>query len=616
MKNFFKALVIFTALFFSLTQNISAENDEIQFEKIVVTPSRIAEDSNGIARNVDVITSGDIEQTQANDVAQVLGDVTSVNISNYGGVGAAKTMRMRGSTASQVLVLVDGRPINSPRDGEADLSMLPIDNIDKIEVLHGPGSNVYGSGAMGGTVNILTKNPPREKQETEITSSFGTFRTYTERLSHGGRTGKFGYLVTGEYQSSQGFRENSDFNNRSINTKLEYEPNDNNLISFNNGFYKSNLGAPGTTTDFDRDDRQSILRRFFDLNWRLDIDETLEIDTKVYQNYDRLGFDENMADSLGNATGRKDTHTTTSNGTNIQACKRFSENYTLISGFNYTGNYNNSTASAKHKYSVFAGYFENKIELFEKLKIGLDERIDDYSNFGTQFTPAGSILYTVDSSLKIRGMVGRSFRAPTFNDLYWPDDGWSKGNPNLLPEKGLTKEIGLEKNLNKYLTTNLTYYRTNYTNLIVWAPDSSSVWQPTNINSAVIDGIELKNNITFSDTLGLDLGYTFLSARDKDTHKYLIYQPKNKTDFSFHYKDKNGLMCALKGQFTGSRFHNTDNTTEVKDFFVLGIDISKQFKSGVTYFIGFNNLLNKRYQVVRDYPMPPFSVTSGVKVKF
>lgn len=614
MKTFVEKLTVLTALALIICAKTWAE--DIDLERIVVTPSRTQEQRSGVSRNIDVITAKDIESTQARDLVGVLTGLTSANISDYGGTGATKTIRMRGSSASQVLVLVDGRPINSPRDGEAELSNIPLENIDRIEVMHGPGSSLYGTGAMGGTVNIITKNPPKEGQKTTLLSSFGTFRTYIEQFSHGARLSNFGYLLSSTYQSSEGFRDNSEVNAKDVNSKLEYEFSAGNSLTLNTGFYKSRMGTPGKITAPDIDDKQQTLKNFQDLSWNFKLDDTAALFAKIYQNYDRLEFIENTAGSGFDTANSKDIHVTRVRGYDLQLSKELFNNYQGIFGFNYLTNLNDSTTSAKHEYTVRAAYLENKLDLFdEHLKINLSARLDDYSNFGTEINPSFSSLYILTDDIKLFGSISRSFRAPTFNDLYWPDEGWAKGNPDLRPEKGITKEIGVESKINKYLASNITYYRNDYDDLINWT-EVAGVWQPTNINSAVIDGIEFENKIKVADKLSLNLGYTFLKAKDKNTGTYLIYQPKNKADFSLTYEGLNDFVCELKGQFTDRRFHDAENSVYVKRFFVLGLSTSKKFKSGLSYFMSIDNLLNEKYQVIRDYPLPDFSLTSGVKINF
>jgi len=614
MKNVIKKLIVLGLSLFVLPA--IAFPQDVELDKIVVTPSRIEESSGDVGRIVDVVTSQEIESEGAEDLGEVLTDLTSVNISSYGGPNATKSVRMRGSTAAQVLVLMDGRPINNPRDGEADLSNIPLDDIARVEVMHGPGSSLYGSSAMGGVVNIITKNPPKEGQKTELYSSFGTARTYVERMLHGAKISKLGYLISGGYQSSQGFRENSELNAKDCNLKLEYELNSENNLKLNSGFYKSRAGTPGPTSSFDPDDKQDTLNRFFDFNWGFKPDETTGISAKAYQNYDRLEFMENASDGW-NPTNQKDIHTTIVRGIDLQVDKQLLDAYGIVCGFNYTKNMNDSTTSAKHKYNVSSGYLENRLDLFDKkLNVNLSARLDDYSNFGTEVNPNLSALYKLNEGIKFHGLISRSFRAPTFNDLYWPTTSWEAGNPNLKPEKGITEELGAEVRINRYLVSGLTYFHGDFKQLIQWSPDTNYVWRPENVGSAAINGLELENKIFISDNLDLDINYTYLMARDEDTHKYLVYQPMNKVDTCLRYHGYNGLTVELKGQFTGQRFGNAANTYKVKHFFVFGLSVSKKFKAGITCFAYIDNLANRKYEVIRGYPMPGFSFTGGLKAEF
>jgi outer membrane receptor for ferrienterochelin and colicins len=600
---------------FNLNQ-LFAQN--VELEKIVITPSKIEQRYGEISRKVDLITSKEAEFSSMTDLdlAEILTNITSVNISNYGGLGATKTIRMRGSSAAQVLVMVDGRPINNPRDGEVELTTIPLEYIDRIEVIHGPASSLYGSSAMGGVVNIITKSPPEEGQRTEFMTSFGTYRTYLERLSHSAKINNFGYIITAEYQSSEGHRDNAEFNAKDFNSKFEYEFNPDNKLSLNSGFYRTKLGTPGEITSPDLDDKQHSLKNFLDLNWRLKPSTETNLLMKLYQNYDRLEFIENTAGFWWETAFKKDIHTTKVRGLELQFSQQLLDVYRWLGGFNYVENLNSSTTTGRHKYLIRAGYLDNQLDLFKNLTLNFGARLDDYSNFGTEICPSISFLYKFNKDAKLRGGIGRSFRAPTFNDLYWPFDGWSQGNPDLKPEKGITGEFGVEVKLNKYVTTDITYFRSDYDDLINWEPDSGGIWRPQNIDSAIIDGIELENNIYLMPRLELDLYYTWLRAKNDKTHNYLIYQPKHKFDFSLKYENLNGFIFELKGQFTDKRFYNADNTIKVKRFFILGIDVSKKIKDNFTFFISIDNLLDKKYQIMRNYPMPGFSITSGLKLEF
>jgi outer membrane cobalamin receptor len=466
---------------------------------------------------------------------------------------------------------------------------------------------------MGGTVNILTKNPPKDGQKTEVFSSFGTFRTYNEKLSHGARIGDFAYLLNTSYQYSGGHRANSEFDGRDINTKLEYNLNKENLLKFNTGAFKSKSGAPGSKFSPTPTDKQNNMKNFQDLNWEFKPDDSLVFSTKTYSNHDRLEF----LDSTG-----KNVHTTDSRGLNTQVNKKFSDIFQGTYGFNYATNLNNSTSSGKHKYTVRAGYMDNHIDLLEKLKFNVGTRIDDYSNFGTQTNPSFGAVYSFKEDNALRFSIARSFRAPTFNDLYWPyqDYGaWGKydGNPNLRPEKGITKEIGIDIKPHKKMSTSFTYFHNDFTDLINWDTDeTTNLSTPKNVDKAKLAGIELENKLFLTQNLDFDLDYTFLKAIDKNTHKDLAYQPRHKVDAALRYHDINGFTCEFIGQFTDRRYKDAENITPVKKFYVFGFNLSKKVNENITGYLWLKNIFDRKYEVIKDYPMPGFSITTGVKVTF
>ena len=226
------------------------------------------------------------------------------------------------------------------------------------------------------------------------------------------------------------------------------------------------------------------------------------------------------------------------------------------------------------------------------------------------------MLYKFNDDSKLHFLLARSFRAPTFNDLYWPATGFEEGNPNLQPEKGITTEFGAEKKFPKFLKIGLTYFRSNYDKLIKWQEDSDNIWRPKNIDSAIIHGVEQELQINLFANLDIDIGYAFLRAKDDKTGKYLTYQPKHKANLSLLYKGPAGFNLGLKGEFVDRRFHNAANTIYVKRYYLLGVRLTKKVNSQLGLFMNVDNLLNKKYQSVRGYPLPGFSITSGIKLEF
>ncbi|MGB4520577.1 MAG: TonB-dependent receptor [Candidatus Omnitrophota bacterium] len=607
MKDFLGKIILIIFLFFAWITIVQAA--DVDLERIVVTPSRTEKSYKSAIQKVDVITAGEIESSQAESPAKVLEEISSVAIKDYGGPAAAKYISMRGANSKQVLIMIDGRPVNSAHSGDVDLGTIPVDNISRIEVVHGPVSGLYGSSAMGGVVNIITKEPPKKGFQTSIYSGFGTFRSYTEKLNHGGCFGKFGYFVSGDYKSSQGSRGHSEYSAKNSNIKMEYSFTDMGKISFNSGFSRSDSELPGSKTNSTLDDYQKWLKRFFDVTWKVKLQDRLGVSLKTYENHDRLEYT-NRPVPLD-----RSVHLTKKRGEDLQFDYQLFDFDKLLFGFNYVGNFDDSSKTKKHKYNVRSGYFQNQMELFKKLKIDFGARVDDYSNFGTETTPNISLAYEINDNIKIHSLYGSSFRAPTFSDLYW-DEASAKGNPNLMPEKGKSYELGIEQRFFNNLTADLTYFRNDFKDMINWQQGADSIWQVQNVNKANIQGVEFNSNLALNQNLDLNLEYTYQRPRDQKLHKYLTDQPQYKVNASLGYHDLKGFKINMKWQFVNRTFSNETNTQYVKRYFLLGLDASKKLNQFATIFISMDNVINRAYEIVKNYPMPGFSVNGGLKAEF
>lgn len=583
--------------------------EDINLDKIVVTASRTEEEMGSITRQVDVITSKEISDSGAKTAADVLGDISSVDIMDYGALGARKTVQMRGSTDSQVLVMMDGRPINNAHSGYVDLNTIALENIDRIEVMRGAASGLYGSDAMGGVVNIITKRPPKEGFKTTASTNFGTFRTYIEKLNQGGRLKGFGYLLSGDYLASEGYRNHSAYTAKNASLKLDYEFNSDNKLIFNTGFHKGNVEVPGSITSQSYSDYRQWIKNFFQLDWGYKVFDNLDFSFKGYENRDRLEFTD------ASVPLDKSTHMTKKRGWELQMNYTPLDFFRAVGGFSYTGNFDDSTKTAKHKYDVRAWFLQNQLEAFGKLKVDFGARIDDYPSFdNTEISPNISFLYQPDDKTGLRLFYGQSYRVPTFSDLYW-SSSTSRGNPGLEPERGKSYEFGIKREIFKNLKFNLAYFRNDYRNLIKWNK-VNGIDQPENINKARVQGVEFGNKIFLTDCLDLDISYTYQRPMDNILHKLLTYQPQYKLNTFLEFHNYRGLRVKLKWEFVNRSFDNPANTIYVKRYFLMGMDVSKKINKYATFFATIKNLTNTAYQVRKGYPMPGFSIDGGFKAEF
>lgn len=574
--------------------------ESIKLERIVVTPYRSSFELDEVARSVDLITREEIEKENPRNISDLLDDFSSVYIHDYGALGALKSVDIRGMGSARSLILINGFPINNPRSGGIDLSFLPVDFIEKIEILRGPASAIYGANAVGGVVNIITKKKPLRKK-IYSKSYYGSYETFINENIFSQKFNNSSLILTTSYRTSDGHRENSDFYSRNFFLNYNFFYNKGELnFSFNH--YQDQGGLPGSKSWPDLDDRQEQLRRLLELSGRHDF-FPLSINYKLYYSNFRLDFIETPQPL------NKDTHDTVWYGIDFNIEQR-RENHSFILGYNYQDNKNKSSKTAKHSYYQNALYALLRINTFEPFWFDLGLRFDDYSHFGSELTPSTGLSYRTDFG-KFYFNYAHAYRVPTFNDLYWPDTGWAKGNPNLRPEKARNFEAGFETNLSA-TDIGISYFHSRLKDMISWTVDTSGVWMPQNINRAIIQGVEFKAERNLLENLKLKLFYTFLRARDREREEYLIYRPKHKLNLILEY-DKERSWFRIKNQFLSERFTDTSNTRKLNSYFVVDLHAGYRIKDDLEFFLSIYNLLNRKYARVENYPLPGFTFLAGIK---
>ncbi|MEK7449100.1 MAG: TonB-dependent receptor, partial [Planctomycetota bacterium] len=301
----------------------------------------------------------------------------------------------------------------------------------------------------------------------------------------------------------------------------------------------------------------------------------------------------------------------------------------------------------------YAAFLQNEIK-FGKVALTVGGRWDNPTDFASQFSAKGNLLWHIAPVTALRVSVGDSYRAPSLNDLNWPQDDSAEGNPNLLPEEGTSYEIGVKHTFNDSLSGGMNLFRQTLDNMIAWAPTGSmgpwgNRWRPSNLNKARINGLELSNtyqikNITFN------LNYTLLDAkqrnqelRDSGTNlmesetRKLSYVPSHKLDIGISVKHPAGiekLFLDISGQYISDTYQyyavyaawpatkvSTDSK-KLPGYWLVHLKLRKNIKD-TTLFLGVDNLTNKEYAIQfgsslddRDYPMPGRSVSGGLEVKF
>ena len=607
--SFVKIVLAALSVFILIPAACAEEPVNVELEKIVVTPLGTQQDYGKVSRSMDVIGPYDLSSVHYENVSQSIDRLTSSQSSDYGSESGVKSLSLRGSSANQVLVLVDSRPVTDSQNGMAYLQAIPVDSIEKIEVIKGPASAIYGSGAIGGVVNVITKSPSK-KPKTVIESSFGSFQTIHDSFSNSATIKDFGYYFNYSYDSSLGNRDNSQYRSHNWTTRLDYKIGDDNKIYFNSGYFQDKAGAPGSIFWPTPDSFQLDFKDYFDLGWSAKLFEDSEINIRGYQNNDKLVYIASPDPYSGDAASG---HT---RGMLVQYSQKFFDFYKIITGFDGKMNRVDSTNVGKHENTERSPFVQNEVSIGKNIEVNFGVRNDDYSNFKGTASPSAGVAYKINEYSKIRMNYAKGFRAPTFNDLYWPFDGFEEGNPNLRPEKSSAWEGGFDLGYKSGIQLSATYFDNKLKDLIDWEPGSSDgIYRPTNVTSAEINGVELKTLIPLTRCLKFDFGYTYMNPKDVDQNKFLIYRAKNKCDMGLTLIYEKWDV-RLHGESLGRRYTDTANDNFLKKDFTASLDTSYKINNNLTTFVSVANIFNKSYQLELGYPMPGIAINGGIRGEF
>ena len=581
-------------------------------EEIVVTATRTPQPVEKLPVSITVVNRSEIEDSEAKDVGEVLNTLPGVKIKSIGSMGSTISPSIRGSSAEQTLVLLDGRPLNLGGSGQYDLSLIPIGMVERVEVLRGPASALYGANALGGVINIVTRNIPQEPPFFTSYLQYGSFNTSLFSFSGGQKFDRFGYLLGGQYNYSDGNRKNSGDEENHFFGKFTLDLNKDSSLTLSSGFDRQDLEAPGSTawpsplaTQKTTGDWQDILYRF--------TGEKGEFTARLYFNHNELHFQDPAWF----------TDSTIRNGqTGLEVQQNYSPNEThlLTLGGDYIKDEVKSESTGGHAPEREAVFIQDQIT-FKKATLVLGGRVDDHSVYGTEFSPRIAARYALSEATTFRSSLGKAYRAPTVNALYWFEEWWpgagAFGNKDLKPEKGISYDLGVEHKFSKDLSVTITYFQNDVEDLISWVETIPGTrWDVQNIGKTRLQGVETELKRTLTERLSFSVNYTYLKAENRDTGKKLPYRPENRVGSLLSYAHPSGFKVQVEGEYNGVSYANVDNTEKVDKYFLLSLVVSKKLSPKVELFAKGENLLGEEYEITNGYPMPQATVTVGLKASF
>jgi outer membrane cobalamin receptor len=614
-------------------------------DEVVVSATKTDEKRKDIANSVIIIDETDIKESAATSVGELLANEPGIDWRTQGDYGGAgQEIHIRGMDGKGTQVLVNGVTVNSPSLGTADVAGIPLNNIEKIEVVKGSGSLLYGTGAMGGTINIITKGPKKDTMDLKINAGYGTDDTYEISAEQGMFViGDFGYYLTATKRDTDGFRDNGDLDHKDASAKLVYDKGDTINLSLYGDYIDRDYGIPGVKPPKGTDDYYVSGIKVFNSEAASLLDNGSDKDGHVVFNVkinplEWLGFSlmgnftnmENYIHSryidlyeTGDLLGFEGTVINriyaTEGNVNINPLECLG----ILLGFEYkkyewenesvdldaTGGRIHATKSNieadLHTSGIYAEADYRPCRYFKTI-IGI--RHEDHSEFGTIDLPRLGLIFNLTDTTALKFNHGKQFRAPTPNDLFWPyqDYGfWSfGGNPDLKPEKGWHTDVSIDQSfLEDKVFITACYFHWSLKDKILWESDSNWHYGPLNLDTYKADGFEAGTKIGPFYNMSLSIDYTYTDAEEENEFvtRQATYTSKHlfKTDLT--YWSNFGLMAKATARYTDKRkYYGGDKTTKdpvetLNPYWTLDFNLEQRLHQHWLFALYFNNLLDKNY---------------------
>lgn len=614
----------------------------IELEEIVITPLRIDGSIKGTTSSVTVFSAEDIEKSNIENAKDFLKENLGIDIVQAGSFGGPVSMFSRGTNSGQTQVMIDNVRVYDPIATNAafNLAHLPLNNIERIEFVRGPQSVLYGSDAMGGVINIITKKG-RGKPTVSLLSEVGTYDTFRETLSASGRVDKLSYAFGFLRFNTRGISKLKDTSERdpyedtSISLRTDYEINDNNNIGaiarYTNAKYEYD------SSFFLRDDpdlvgkeQQAFLTGFFENELRDYWKQKLQL--SYMANYRR---DADDRDPYYPNDYLRDWYTGKNYQIDWQHTIQPFEFDTIVCGFDWqreSGQYyyyseypffglvfNSETRFPNVHTSTRAWYLENMLNLQEKFFLNTGIRIDDHSYAGTRRTYKIDAAYLFGANTKIKGGWNTAFKAPTLYQLNAQpiQFQFGGGNTNLAPEQSQTYEWGIEQEiLAKKIKAGITYFHTQMKNLIDSVYDPSTFFSSPyyNIGKARIYGYESFLVISPIKEIKAEAGFTMQDTEDKTNGNELLRRPRNKAFLNLLLAPCDKFDFGLRFVYVGSR--NDSGNRLMKAYSRLDLNANYKVNNYFSTFLRIENISDEDYVELKDYAQPGRVFSAGIKATF
>ena len=591
--------------------------DPIQIHEVVVTGTRNETDIRHLPMTISVIDRKQIEQSMQPSILPILTQqvpglfITARGIMGYGvSGGAAGGMSLRGigSGSGRLMVLIDGHPQYMGLMGHPIADAYQSLMAERVEVLRGPASVLYGSNAMGGV-------------KTNLNLGYGSFNTLQSEVTNRIRKGGFTSLISGSYNRTDGHRRNMGFEQYGGYAKLGYEFSPYWNIRGDVNVTHFNASQPGEVTDPMIDADQSITRGMTSVAVENRYERTSGAVSFFYNWGDHWindGYTANPDDKNNPKPYRFDSHDDMMGISWYQSAQLFTGNR-LTAGVDYyrfggkaQNRYVEGERNGEREHIVdkvqheIAGYIDFRQDISHWLTLDAGIRIDHHSHIGTEWIPQAGLSFHLPGSIELKASAGKGFRYPTIREMYM----FPPKNPDLRPESMWNYELAFaQRLLDGRLSYGINVFYIDGKNLIVAVPRAGAT--PLNMNTGKIDntGVEVEAAYRIHPHWSVETNYSYLHMDNP-----VLGAPEHKF-YAGAMFSKNRWTVSTGFQYVANLYTDVDHV-QTEDFVLWNINGSFKVTEWFDIWARGENLLAQRYEINAGYPMPKATIMAGINVKF
>ncbi len=618
LNKMYKYLLLIVTSFYVV--DAQDKKDTINVSEVVILNNRLQTPLSKENRNVEVLTKATIENLPVKTIQELLQYVSGIDLRQRGPFGSQADISVDGGSFEQTLVLLNGVKIIDHQTSHNTLNLpLPLEVIERIEIVRGPAARIYGNNSLTGVINIITQIP--SENSFYGNTYFGTnFKKDKEESNHlftnrgiqiGGNLAYANqqHQLYISHDKGNGYRYNTAFENNKLYYQGNFKFNANHSLMASYGYIKNDFGANGFyAAPGDINSKEIVETSLVILKGRNQLSRRLILTPSLSYRYN---FDDYryFKNDLNRARSKH-----YSNAINGQVDAVYQLNNGQIGfGIEYRNEQINSTSIKQHTRDNFGIYAEYKVDVLPKLNVNVGSYLNYNSQYGWKAYPGLDLGYAIMDNLKLIANVGTSQRIPSFTDLYLDQHPGNVGNAFVKPEKSFQTEVGFKFKQQDF-SVNAYYFYRSITDFIDWVRlTTDQPWQPTNFSDFKTNGLNIKADYQFKinlkQQLKIGLSYAYLDPKFKNVNndyssKYKIESLKHQLINTIDYKlNKTNFMLVNR--------YNTRQSYQ--SYWVTDLKINQRLTSKFNLYLDVQNIFNTTYREIGAIPLPSRWMSFGVK---